>query len=85
MLRRIFSFVIIIITVVLGLIFAVLNADLVLFNYFFGKSELPLSLIMVITLAMGALLGVIASMGLILHTKRELAKTRKMTKQKELT
>ena len=81
--KRLISFIIILITIIFGLIFAVLNAEPVTFNYYLGKGEFPLSLILVITLAIGAVFGVLASIVVVLKSKRELAKVRRAVKLQE--
>jgi putative membrane protein len=81
--KRLISFIIFLITIIFGLIFAVLNAEPVAFNYYLGKGEFPLSLILVITLAIGAVLGVLGSLTVVLKSKRELAKVRKTAKLQE--
>jgi len=44
-------------TILLGLSFALLNAEMVTVNYYVGQSSLPLSLLLVCTLGLGILLG----------------------------
>jgi putative membrane protein len=68
---RIIKLIVLMLIVLLGAVFAVLNAESVQFNYYFGSRELPLSLIMTIALGAGALLGIFACMGLIFGLKRE--------------
>jgi putative membrane protein len=69
---RFIKLFIVILIMMLGAVFAVLNADLVEINYYFGRRELPLSLILTIALGLGVLLGVLAGMGRVLRLKREL-------------
>jgi putative membrane protein len=68
---RIIKLILLMLIVMLGAVFAVLNAAPVQFNYYFGSRELPLSLIMTIALGAGALLGIFACMGLMFGMKRE--------------
>ena len=68
---RLFKFIVLILIVMLGAVFAVLNAEPVQFNYYFGNRELPLSLVMTISLGAGILLGIFACMGLMFGMKRE--------------
>jgi len=63
--------------ILFGIIFAILNAENVQLNYYFGSQQLPLSLALVFSMIVGALLGVLASIGLILRSRREVAKLRK--------
>lgn len=66
-LKLIFIFMI----MMIGAAFAVMNADTVKLNYYFGVQELPLSVILVGALAVGALLGVLATLVGSLKLKRE--------------
>jgi putative membrane protein len=68
---RIIKLILLMLIVMLGAVFAVLNAEPVQFNYYFGSRELPLSLIMTMALGAGALLGIFACMGLMFGMKRE--------------
>ena len=61
----------------LGLSFAILNAEPVELDYYFGSQRLSLSLIVLITLIIGVLAGVIASLGIIIKLKREVSHLRK--------
>lgn len=61
----------------LGLSFAILNAEPVELDYYFGSQRLSLSLIVLITLIMGVLAGVIASLGIIIKLKRQVSQLRK--------
>ena len=63
-----------------GLSFALLNSEIVTLNYYFDKLQAPLSLIIVIALAFGAVMGVLASLWVVFAQKREMAKLRKVAK-----
>lgn len=80
---RIFAFVLFLMVTVLGLAFAVLNADSVPLRYYFGASEVPLALLVVLAVVLGAVLGVLASLGVVLKQKREIAKLRKAVRLTE--
>jgi putative membrane protein len=69
---RFIKLFIVILIMILGAVFTVLNADPVEINYYFGSRDLPLSLILTIALGLGVLLGVLAGMGKVLGLKREL-------------
>ena len=45
---RLFGFILLIVLVVLGLSFAVLNAEPVPLNYYFGSRDIPLSMVVVL-------------------------------------
>ena len=67
----------IIVIVLLGILFAVLNAEPVILNYYFNSKEMPLSLAIILSMFVGAILGVLASIGLILRCKKEAMRLRK--------
>ena len=69
---RLFGFLSLIILVVFGLSFAVLNAEPVSLNYYFGYRDIPLSMIVVLSVAVGAVIGILVSMGMILRLKQQL-------------
>ncbi len=74
---RILGFVFVFALVVLGLSFAVLNAQQVQLNYYLGTIEIPLSMALVSALAGGAVLGVLVSMGLLVGQKRRVRQLEK--------
>lgn len=63
--------------VVFGIVFAVLNATPVELQYYFGSKQVALSLVLVIAMIIGAILGVIASISLIVSSRREVHKLKK--------
>ncbi len=67
--------------VLFGLSFALLNAQLVTIDFYFGAQELPLSLVIVLSVILGAVLGVIAALALVLRQRRELARERRARHQ----
>lgn len=81
--KRILVFVILLVVALLGLSFALMNAELVSLNYYFSTIQMPLSLVVVLAIVVGALLGVLAMLGMALGQKRELAKMRKSIKLAE--
>jgi putative membrane protein len=78
--KRIVIFTVLLLVVLIGLSFALMNAGIVSLNFYFGQLEAPLSLVMVIALALGAVMGVIASLWVVIGQKRELGKLRKSAK-----
>lgn len=80
---RLFNVLLLIILIVLGLSFAVLNADPVTLNYYFGFRKVPLSMIVVVALATGAVIGVLVSMGILLRQKQQTFRLRRQLKQAE--
>lgn len=80
---RILSLIFLLLVLVIGLAFAVLNAEPVQLHYYFGSQYVPLSLTLVLALIIGAILGVFASSGLVLRLKRENARLQKTIKMTE--
>jgi putative membrane protein len=70
---RIIKLFLVFIIMLLGAVFAVLNAEPVVFNYYFGSRELPLSLIMTVALGAGIVIGLLSGVGLLLGLKHEIA------------
>ncbi|MDA1107227.1 MAG: LapA family protein [Proteobacteria bacterium] len=81
---RIIRLVLLMLIAVVGLVFAVLNAGQVDLSYYLGVWRAPLSLILVLAFALGALFGVIACLGMLFKAKQEgrrLHKTLKLSEQ----
>lgn len=81
--KRIVIYAILLVVALVGLSFALINAETVTLNYYFDSLQAPLSLVMVIALAIGAVMGVMASLSVVIGLKRELAKTRKAVRVSE--
>lgn len=75
--RRVAALIILLLSVAVGVSFAVINADPVKVDFYFGQSQMALSMLLVLALALGAVLGVIASLGLVLRLKTDNAKLRR--------
>lgn len=85
--KRIGTSLILCLVVLVGVVFAVLNAQPVLLNYYFGTREMPLSLVFILALIVGSVLGILASISLLIRSRREMQKLRKAAKlaEKEVT
>ncbi len=81
--KRIVYLIIFLIVAIAGLSFALMNAQQVTLTYYFGTIEAPLSLVVVVSIAVGALLGVLASMSMTLSLKHEISRLRKTLRNKE--
>lgn len=81
--KKIILFIIIFIILIIGISFAVLNAEAVRLSYYFGDINAPLSLIIVLSLACGAVLGMLASLTLVVRLKHDLKKLDKSNKLAE--
>ncbi len=79
--RRLVFLLLAIAVIALGLSFAMLNANAVSLNYYFGTASLPLSLWLAITLLCGAVLGALSTTALILRQRRELGRLRRERRQ----
>lgn len=83
---RIISLILLILLVLLGITFAILNAEVVNIHYYFGRSQMPLSLLLVLTFSLGMLIGLLVSSVFYFRAKRELfrLKSRLRTTEKEI-
>ncbi|MCP1674803.1 putative membrane protein [Natronocella acetinitrilica] len=75
--RRILLLIAILVVILFGLSFALLNATPTEMDFYFGAVTLPLSLLLVITLIVGALLGLFAASAVMVGRRRELGRTRR--------
>jgi putative membrane protein len=80
---RIIFYIIAIILVLFGLSFALLNASIVKLNYYLGTVEIPLSLLLLLTVALGVVIGLIASLGPFFKLRRKNHQLRLRIKQLE--
>ena len=74
---RFFKLLFILLVMLAGAAFAVMNAEQVQLNYYFGSAELPLSVILVGAICVGALLGILAALAGLAGLKRENASLRR--------
>lgn len=80
---RLLGFLFLVALVVVGLSFAVLNSQPVSLNYYFGYRDIPLSMIVVLSLAAGAVIGVLVSAGLIIKLKAQTGQLRRRLRNAE--
>lgn len=83
---RIISYIIAIILILFGLSFALLNARPVNLNYYIGSVDISLSLLLILTVGLGILIGLIVCIGPILKlkTKNHQLKTRVRQLEQEI-
>ena len=81
--KRILKIGVIFVLLAIGILFAGKNATQVQLDYVVGETLVPLSIVMVLTLVFGAVLGIIASIGLILKTRKELSRVKKSAEMAE--
>ncbi len=80
---RIFTYLIAIILIIFGLSFALLNASPVTLNYYIGSKSISLSLLLVLTVGLGILIGFIFSLAPILRLKKKNYHLKNRVKQLE--
>ncbi len=78
---RLLKLSLVLVVFLVGLAFHLRNDQFVNFNYYLGSFDLPFSFFMVLALGLGAVLGVLACMPLVLTLKRE---NMKLSKQASL-
>ena len=78
--KKILSYIGAIVILVLGTVFSIYNANIVVINLVIFKAELPLAFLLILTLILGAVLGVVASMSMMYQTRRELSRLKKQEK-----
>ncbi|MHB8257899.1 MAG: LapA family protein [Acidiferrobacterales bacterium] len=82
--KRLLYFLLGVVTVFIGLSFAYKNSDVVALNYYFGLHwESPLSLMLLATLAIGIVLGFVASLGMVVRMQRQLVRARREIREIE--
>lgn len=68
---RVLSYLLLLIVMFVGLTFASLNSNVVNFNYYLGKIDIALSLLLVFTFGAGILIGLLVAIGPWIKVKRE--------------
>ena len=81
--KRIVGLLFLLVVLILGLFFGLLNSDPVPLNYYLGTRELPLSLLLVLAVLVGAVCGALASLGIVLRMRRENSRLRKQIRLSE--
>ena len=81
--RRLIEYLIILAVILFGLSFALLNAEPVEVDYYLGIARLPLSLALVISAVIGAIVGVALTATMALRRRREAARLRRRQIQLE--
>lgn len=78
---RILSAIALVLLIGAGITFTVLNPQRVTLNYLLGSLELPLALLVVLMLALGAVLGLLVAGFMILRLKRDNRKLRRQSRR----
>ncbi len=66
---RIFTFIVTIILLFMGISFAILNDNMVSMHYYVGVARLPLSLLLTLAFIVGVCVGLLVSIGLFFKAK----------------
>ena len=80
---RIAKLILVFAVLLFGLAFHLKNNQLIELNYYVGSIDISLSLLIVLVLCLGALLGVLASIPLIIKLKRQKMKLEKQIRNSE--
>ena len=76
----IFKIVLILFVILIGLAFHLRNEQLVVIDYYLGSNEIPLSLALATALFIGAILGVLSGLPILIKLKRGKAKLGRQVK-----
>lgn len=77
---RLISYILILLIIIVGVTFAILNASPVAINYYFGIQHVPLSLLLVISFGLGLLLSFVVMSFIVLRLKNQKWRLRKQLK-----
>lgn len=80
---RIAKLILVFAILLFGLAFHLKNNQLIELDYYIGALEMPLSLLVVLVLCLGAILGVLSSLPVIIKLKRQKMKLDKQIKNTE--
>ena len=68
---RIFSYIFLVLVMLFGITFAALNANYVVFNYYFGSKQISLALLLVMIFGIGILFGFLCTLFTLIRLKRD--------------
>jgi uncharacterized integral membrane protein len=80
---KIISFLILLIVLLAVILFTVLNVSPVTINYHFGQLLAPLSLVVGASLIAGTVIGMLASMMMVLRSRAEVARLKRVIRLNE--
>jgi uncharacterized integral membrane protein len=83
LMKKIFIALVVFALLLFALSFSVVNAHHVQLNYYIGQIDLPLSLLMIVSLIVGGLLGALIMMKSVISLRMQLARTRRTAKHSE--
>ena len=83
--KRLFSILILLLFMAFGVAIAIVNADEVVFNYYYGSITQPLSILLVGAIMVGALLATLINSLVILGLRHQVNRAQKQLKKSEET
>lgn len=78
--KRLLLYIIVVFLVLLGVSFAIINSEPVTFNYYAGETVISLSMLLVLSFAIGGLFGMLACIGLYMKTKQQSLRFKRQAK-----
>ena len=82
---KIFSWIIVLIVLIIGVSFALLNANMVAFHYYIGSRQIPLSLLLVFSFGLGLILGILVMSFKVISLKTKHSRAKRQIKSMEKT
>lgn len=81
--KRLFSVLILLLFMALGVAIAIVNADEVVFNYYYGSVTQPLSILLVGAIMVGAILATLINSLVILSLRHQVRRAQKQLKKSD--
>ena len=81
--KRLFSIIILLIFMAFGVAIAIVNAEEVVFNFYYGSVTQPLSILLVGAIMVGALLATFINSMVILSLRHQVRRAQRQLKQSE--
>ncbi len=81
--KRLFSILILLIFMAFGVAIAIVNAEMVIFNFYYGSVTQPLSILLVAAVMVGALLATLINSMVILSLRHQLRRAQRLLKKSE--
>ena len=80
---RVISTLFFLLVVIIGVTFSLLNADVVVINYYFGEKTLPLSILIILSFAVGGVIGTLFGLVYSFRMFRENSRLKKKVSMSE--
>lgn len=78
--KRIIFFIILLFLAILAISFTLLNSQTVQLNFYFLRTDIDLMWVVLLSVCIGAAMGVIATLGMVFRLRHELTKRKKEVK-----